>query len=74
MKLKLDDYGIRVLINGLYQQRCDYDPHKNSEIDDLLLQLLRKSENVQPCRRRKFRFESRELSMIRMCLIEWLNY
>jgi len=74
MKVKLDDYEIRVLINGLYQQRCDYDPQTNNEIDGLLLQLLRKSENTKLCRRRKFRFEPHEISLIRMCLIEWRNH
>lgn len=74
MKAKLDDYEIRVLINGLYQQRCDYDSQTNSEIDDLLLQLIRVSENMKPCRRRKFRFEPQEISLIRMCLIEWRNH
>lgn len=57
MKVKLDDYEICVLINGLYQHRCGHDPQMNSEIGDLLLQLLRKSESMKPCRRRKFRFD-----------------
>ncbi len=74
MKVKLDDYEIRVLINCLYQQRCDYDLQTNSEIDDLLLQLVRKSEDMKPCHRRKFRFEPHEISLIRMCLIEWRNH
>lgn len=74
MKVKLDDYEIRVLINSLYQQRCDYDLQTNNEIDGLLLQLLRKSESMKPCRRRKFRFEPQEISLIRMCLIKWRNH
>ena len=73
MKVKLDDYEIRVLINGLYQQRCDYDLQTNSEIDDLLLRLVRMSESTKPCRRKKFLFESHEVSLICMCLIEWRN-
>ena len=28
MKVKLDDYYVRVLINGLFQQRKDYDTEK----------------------------------------------
>lgn len=71
MKVKLDDYEIRVLINGLYQQRCDYDPQTNIAIDDLLLQLVRKAENMKSCRRKKFRFESYDVKLILMCLIEW---
>ncbi len=73
MKVKLDEFEIRVLINCLYQQRCDYDLQTSSAIDDIILHLVRKSEDMKPCRRRKFLFEPHEVSLIRMCLIEWRN-
>ena len=57
MKFKLDEYEIRLLINVLYQQRYDYDPQTNNEIDDFLLQLVRTSKNMKPCCREKFRFK-----------------
>lgn len=71
MKVKLNDYEIDILINGLFQQRCDYDPQTNREIDDFLLRLVRIYKTMKPCCRKKFRFESHEVRLIRMCLIEW---
>ena len=73
MKVKLDDYEIDLLINGLFQQRCDYDAQTNSAIDDLLLQIVQKVKCKKFRRRRKFRFESQETRLIRMCLIQWRN-
>ena len=73
MKVKLDDYDIRVLINGLFQHRRDYDAHTNNAIDELLLQVLRASGNMKPCRKKKFHFDHHQLRLIRMCLIEWRN-
>ena len=73
MKVKLDNYEIDILINGLFQQRCDYDAQTNSAIDDLLLQLVQKVKHKKLCRRQKFRFEPQETRLIRICLIEWRN-
>ena len=33
MKVKLDDYEVRVLINGLIQQHRSYDAETNGQID-----------------------------------------
>lgn len=73
MKIKLDNYEIDILINGLFQQRCDYDAQTNSAIDDLLLQLVQKVKHKKLCRRKKFRFEPQEARLIRLCLIQWRN-
>jgi len=73
MKVKLDDYEIDVLINGLFQLRGDYDAQTNSTIDDLLLQLVQKVKHKKLCRRQKFCFEPQESRLIRMCLIQWRN-
>lgn len=73
MKVKLDDYEIDILINGLFQQRCDYDAQTNSDIDDLLLQIVQKVKHKKLRRRQKFRFEPQETRVIRMCLVEWRN-
>ena len=37
MKVKLDDYEVRVLINGLMQQHRSYDAETNGQIDALAL-------------------------------------
>ena len=42
MKVKLDNYEMDILINGLFQQRCDYDVQTNSEIEDLLFRMVQK--------------------------------
>ena len=54
MKIKLDDYEIDILINGLFQQRSDYDVQTNREIEDLLLQIVQKSKHRTLRRRQKF--------------------
>lgn len=73
MKVKLDDYEIDLLINGLFQQRYDYDAQTNSDIDGLLFQIVQKVKHKKLRRRQKFRFEPQETKLIRMCLIQWRN-
>lgn len=73
MKVKLDDYEIDLLINGLFQQRCDYDAQTNREIEDLLLQIVQKVNHKRLRCRHKLRFEPQETRLIRMCLIQWRN-
>ena len=44
MKVKLDDYEVRVLINGLVQQHRSYDAETNGQIDALALRLYEIAE------------------------------
>ena len=74
MKIKLDDYEIDILINGLFQQRSDYDAQTNREIEDLLLQIVQKSKHRTLRRRQKICFAPQEVRLIRMCLVEWRNH
>ena len=48
MKVKLDDYEVRVLINGLVQQHRSYDEETNSQIDALALRLCDIAEAMKP--------------------------
>lgn len=73
MKIKLDDYYVRVLINGLFQQRKDYDAETNDQISDLLLRLVDLSDTMKPGRKKKISFEPEEIRLIRRCLMEWRN-
>ena len=73
MKVKLDNYEMDILINGLFQQRCDYDAQTNSAIDDLLLQIVQKVKCKNLRRRQKFCFQPQETRLIRLCLIQWRN-
>ena len=71
MKVKLDDYEVRVLINGLVQQHRSYDAETNSQID--ALRLCDIAEVMKPGRRKKIPFEPVEIRMIRHCLVDWRN-
>jgi hypothetical protein len=75
MKVKLDDYDVRTLVNGLYQQRSDYDDDTNAAIDTLILRLADISDTMQkhPCRKKKIPFEPIETRLIRYVLNEWRN-
>ena len=75
MKVKLDDYDVRTLVNGLYQQRSDYDDDTNTAIDTLILRLADISDTLQkhPCRKKKIPFEPVEVKLIRYVLNEWRN-
>ena len=75
MKVKLDDYDVRTLVNGLYQQRSDYDDDTNAAIDTLILRLADISDTMQkhPCRKKKIPFEPVETRLIRHVLNEWRN-
>lgn len=73
MKVKLDDFGLRVLINGLFRQRTDYDTETNAVINALLLRLAEISDTMKPNRKKKIPFEPEEVSIIRKCLVEWRN-
>ena len=71
MKVKLDDYEVRVLINGLMQQHRGYDTETNAQIDNLALRLCDIAEAMKPGRKKKIPFEPVEIKIIRQCLMEW---
>ena len=71
MNVKLDDYEVRVLINGLIQQHKSYDAETNGQIDALALRLCDIAEAMKPGRKKKIPFEPVEIRVIRHCLIEW---
>ena len=73
MKVKLDDYEVRVLINGLIQQHRSYDAETNGQIDALALRLCDIAEAMKPGRKKKILFEPVEIRVICQCLMEWRN-
>ena len=73
MKVKLDDYEVRVLINGLMQQHRGYDTETNAQIDNLALRLCDIAEAMKPGRKQKIPFEPVEIRVICQCLTEWRN-
>lgn len=73
MKVKLDDYEMWVLINGLVQQHRSYDAETNSQIDALALRLCDIAEAMKSGRKKKISFEPVEIRVIRHCLVDWRN-
>ena len=73
MKVKLDDYEVRVLINGLIQQHRSYDAETNGQIDALALRLCDIAEAMKPGRKKKISFEPVEIRVIRYYLVDWRN-
>ena len=73
MKVKLDDYEVRVLINGLIQQHRSYDAETNGQIDALALRLCDIAEAMKPGRKKKISFEPVEIRVIRHRLVDWRN-
>lgn len=73
MKVKLDDYKVRVLINGLIQQHRGYDTETNAQIDNLALRLCDIAEAMKPGRKKKIPFELVETRVTCQCLMEWRN-
>ena len=73
MKVKLDDYEVRVLINGLIQQHRGYDTETNAQIDNLALRLCDITEAMKPGRKKKIPFELVETRVTCQCLMEWRN-
>ena len=73
MKVKLDDYEVRVLINGLIQQHRSYDAETNGQIDALALRLCDIAEAMKPGRKKKIPFELVETRVTCQCLMEWRN-
>ena len=73
MKVKLDDYEVRVLINGLVQQHRSYDAETNVQMDALALRLCDIAEAMKPGRKKKIHFEPVETRVTCQCLMEWRN-
>ena len=73
MNVKLDDYEVRVLINGLIQQHRGYDTETNAQIDNLALRLCDIAEAMKPGRKKKIPFELVDTRVTCQCLMEWRN-
>lgn len=72
-KIKLDDYDIKVAINGLYRYRKDASEEVQDVIDPILLRLIDVSKTLKPCKRTKLLFSPEEKHLIRFCLNDWRN-
>ena len=66
--IKLEQYEINVLINGLYQHKACYE-----NVSDFILRLVNKSEHMKPNRKKKILFQPGEPRVIRYCLLTRRN-
>ena len=72
-KIKLDDYDIRVVINGLAQYRKTAPGEDLDVIEPMLLRLIRVLKDLKPGKRTKLPFSPEEKHLIRFCLNDWRN-
>lgn len=72
-KIKLDDYDIRVVINGLAQYRKAAPDEDLDVIEPMLLRLIRVLKDLKPGKRTKLPFSPEEERLIRFYLNEWRN-
>ena len=72
-KIKLDDYDIRVVINGLAQYRKVAPEEDLDVIEPMLLRLIRVLKDLKPGKRKKLPFSPEEKRLIRFYLNEWRN-
>ena len=72
-KIKLDDYDIRVVINGLAQYRKTAPDEDLDVIEPMLLRLIRVLMDLKPGKRTKLPFSPEEERLIRFYLNERRN-
>jgi hypothetical protein len=72
-KIKLDDYEIKVAINGLYRYRKDASDEVQDVIDPIILRLIRVLKDLKPGKRTKLPFSPEEKHLIRFNLNGWRN-
>jgi len=73
MKIRLDNYDVCTLVNGLFLHRTDYDEAINAAIDDLILRLADINDTMKSGRKKRIPFQPVEIRLVRLCLVEWRN-
>ncbi len=73
MTVRMDQYDLKAVINGMYQTREAFDKSQQDEIDRIILKLIDFCERMKPSRRAKIRLESGEARMVLLCLNGWRN-
>ena len=73
MTVRMDQYDLKTVINGMYQTRTAFEEARQDEIGGIILKLIDLSDRMNPRRRVKIRLESGEARLILLCLNEWRN-
>ena len=72
-RIKVDNYELELVINGMYQMRNICPAERKSQVDKTILSLLDICDEMKPGRKKRIRFETGTLSIICRCLIDWRN-
>ena len=70
-KVKISEFDMRVVINGLNTMRPSYDLNKQLEVISVLSRLLDVHETMKPNKKKRILFESAEKQLIMHCLNDW---
>lgn len=73
MKVKLDDFYLGVLINGLNKYRHSCQENTETDFSDFLLRLVDEYERLKPDHKKKLAFTPEETRLVRACLLAWRN-
>ena len=73
MTVRMDQYDLKTVINGMYQTWTAFDEAQQEEIARIILKLIDCCERMKPRRRAKIRLKSDETRLILLCLNEWRN-
>ena len=73
MTVRMDQYDLKAVINGMYQSWKAFDEAQQTEITGIILKLIDLSERMNPRRLMKIRLESSEARLILLCLNERRN-
>lgn len=73
IRIKVDDYDLKVVINGLYQMRANYFGETRNAVDDVLLSVMGMCKQMKPGRKKKLFFEPSQIKVICRCLLDWCN-
>ena len=73
MKVKLDDFYLGVLINGLYKHKDSNSDNTGIDFSVILLRLVDVHEHLKSGHKKKIAFLPEEISLIRTCLMAWRN-
>ena len=75
-KLLLDEYDLKMVINGLHQMRGKSTNDTIDQIESLksyLVMLLEGRVSIPPTRKKKAIFQPSDYSLMIRCLVDWRN-
>ena len=73
MTVRMDQYYLKTVINGMYQTWMAFDEAQQEEIAGIILKFIDVCKRMNPRRRVKIRLKSGEARLILLCLNEWRN-